>query len=205
MFNKELIVNYYSSKDFLSLIDHKDIKFKIYNKTKTSLYDEIGTRSNVEEIMIDNIGREAYCYLQHIINNYDSLAETNIFIQDDFNNHQFGAPDFFFKLEDNKDKPFYQFPSKYHTVPWVINRTVTNGFVSCVHDNRDLLIKEFTEQFQFNLIPEYVTETGAFFAVKKEMILKHSKEKYKQLMEWFLLDQPYNEIVMEHSWPIVFQ
>ena len=55
MFNKELIVNYYSSKDFLSLIDHKDIKFKIYNKTKTSLYDEIGTRSNVEEIMIDNI------------------------------------------------------------------------------------------------------------------------------------------------------
>lgn len=207
MFDTELIINYYNSKDFLPLIDNKNINFKIYNKTNISLHNEISTKNNVEEILISNLGREAYCYLYHIVNNYNNLAETNIFIQDDFNNHQFDVSDFFSKLECNKDKPFYQFPCKYHGYNSIINRTVLDGFVSRIHlgIDRDFYIKEFAEKFNFNLIVEYTTETGAFFMVKRETILKHSKEKYKQLMEWFLLDQPYNEQVVEHSWPLIFQ
>jgi hypothetical protein len=206
MHNIELVVNHYNSKEFIPLLDRSDIAFKIYNKSGSSLYDEIGTRSNVEEIIIDNVGREAFVYTKHIYENYDNLKDITIFIQDDFLHHQFNYSDFFNKLEENKQKPFYQFPCKYHEVNWRIFRDVENGIVKDVPvAGYELRIDKFAEQFGFNLPDKYTTETGAFLLISRDTIQRYDREKYKELMDWFLIDSFNHEILMEHAWVILFQ
>ena len=51
--------------------------FIVYNKGKNSDFDH----SHISRtISYPNVGRESHTYLQHIIDNYDNLADINVFL-----------------------------------------------------------------------------------------------------------------------------
>jgi hypothetical protein len=196
---KEIIINYYNSLDFIDIINciEPDFKITVYNKSSNI----IGDLDN--EILVENIGRESHTYLNHIINNYDNLSDITIFIQDDFCNHLFNFDYFNDKLNLNQTQDFYQFPCSWRIGYGIISRNIVNGYLDLFTLPNNNSIKEFSETFNINLPVEYTTETCAHFLVSKDRILKHSKEKYKKILEWVLSDER-NGYTMEHTWKLLF-
>jgi len=89
-----IITNLNIKKDHKKSIDiiisryNEDLKWTLltpFNKFNYILYNK-GTDDNFEKsklkkiIKLDNIGREGHTYLYHIINNYDELADINVFL-----------------------------------------------------------------------------------------------------------------------------
>jgi hypothetical protein len=71
-----VVARYNENLDWLKKIKKsKDLKITVYNKG----LDDI----DVPFIKIPNVGRESQTYLEHIINNYDNLADQTIFCQGD--------------------------------------------------------------------------------------------------------------------------
>jgi len=203
---KELVINYYNSLDFKDLLNEAKEEFNvnIINKSGVELKDLL---PNHKQIMSDNIGREGHTYLTHIINNYDNLADLTVFMQDDFYNHLFRLSYFFDKLNENIDKEFYQFPCSWRIGDGysTYRRSVIDGCVDLgfIFQPDPCSVKNFAEKFELNLPRHYASETCAFFFVKKERILRHSKEKYKNILDW-LLSFDGNGYTLEHAWTIVF-
>ena len=69
-----IIARYNENIDWL--IPFKDI-CTIYNKGSNI----VDNNNNFNIINLNNYGRESHTYLYHIINNYDTLTEYNIFFQ----------------------------------------------------------------------------------------------------------------------------
>ena len=201
---KDLVINYYDSLEFKDLLKEigDDFNVNIYNKSDVELID---LSSNYKQIISENIGREGHTYLTHIINNYDNLADLTIFMQDDFYNHLFRISYFKDKLNENIDKPFYQYPCSWRVGDGhsTISRTIINGFIDLFTMPNNYAVREFAENFNLHLPNEYTTETCAHFFVSKENILKHSKEKYINILEWLLSDER-NGFVLEHCWYLLF-
>jgi hypothetical protein len=62
------------NEDFFS---NNDIPIIVYNK---GINDNINIKKEYKIINLENVGRESHTYLYHIINNYDNLADTTIFL-----------------------------------------------------------------------------------------------------------------------------
>lgn len=200
---KSLIISYYNSLEFLDLISEikNDFNFFIYNKSSELLNN---LSINRIEIKCENIGREGYTYINHIINNYDNLNDINVFIQDDFYNHLFNLDHFLVNFSNNKHKEFYQFPcaSRSKDYPFVIRRTIINGCVDYGRGNVDGVLK-FSKEFDIPLPETYETEVCANFLISRDRIHRYSKEKYEKILEW-LKNDVNNEWTLEYSWKFLF-
>jgi hypothetical protein len=197
----DIIFNYYNSLEFKDVIDvlDSDVNVIVYNKSGIPL-------NNVpNEKMLENIGREGHTYLTHIINNYDSLSDITIFMQDDFYNHLFSKEYFINNLSNHRYDSFYQFPCSWRngqgSVPF--NRTILDGYLHLPPVSNNNAIKDFTIEFGLDLPNVYTTETCSHFLVSKELLLRHSKEKYEKILDWLLKDNS-NGFVLEHCWKILF-
>lgn len=72
--------NWFQFEELLPLL--ADYNVILYNKSSTPY-----TRNKITVKDVPNVGREAYTYLTHIIDNYDNLSEYTLFMQDDTYNH----------------------------------------------------------------------------------------------------------------------
>lgn len=200
---KSLIVSHYNSLEFLDLMSElkNDFNFFIYNKSNELLKN---LSINRIEIKCDNIGREGYTYINHIINNYENLNDVNVFIQDDFYNHLFNLNHFFANFSNNEHKEFYQFPcaSRSKDYPFTIRRTVVNGCIDFGRGNVDGIFK-FSKELGIPLPEIYETEVCANFLISKNRIHRYSKEKYEEILNWLKKDI-INEWTLEHSWKFLF-
>lgn len=201
--NVSIIVNYFNSKEFLDLTNAIDesVSILVYNKSNIPLTD---LKINHKEIISENIGREGHTYLTYIIDNYDTLSDINVFIQDDSYNHLFSVDYFKNNFEQNKHSDFYQFPCSWRggvkAMPF--SRTVIEGYLDLgLNNNND--IKKFCELFNVDLPSVYTTETCAHFLVSKNRILRHEKKFYKNVLEWLLSDE-LNGYTLEHTWKLLF-
>lgn len=74
-----IVAHYKEDLGWIETINHPNIK-SIHLYTKSDIvYD--GSNKKVVQKFLPNIGREAHTYLYHIIDNYDNLANFNIFLQ----------------------------------------------------------------------------------------------------------------------------
>ena len=198
---KELVFNYYNSNDFESIIPLLDesIKVTIFNKSGKRL----GNYTN--EIICENIGREGHTYLSHIIDNYNTLSDVTVFMQDDFLNHLFNYEYFINNFNNNINEMFYQFPCSWRIGDGVstLSRTVKNGYLDLFTMPNNFSIREFSEKFNINLPETYQTETCAHFMISKERVLRHPKKLYQDILEWLLSDER-NGYTLEHCWKILF-
>ncbi len=88
-----VVARYNENLDWLNLIP-KHFNIIIYNKGDTLT----NIKNNWKIIQLQNIGRESHTYLQHIINNYDTLADKTVFCQGDT---LFHSPNFIELLKNN--------------------------------------------------------------------------------------------------------
>tara|TARA_B100002019_G_C21250449_1_gene590837 strand:- start:69 stop:2060 length:1992 start_codon:yes stop_codon:yes gene_type:complete len=78
--SKEIVVARYSEQLNWILKVDSDIKIIVYNKGKNDLEPNILSRIN-ELRHLPNVGREGHTYLNHIVENYDKLADITFFTQ----------------------------------------------------------------------------------------------------------------------------
>lgn len=161
---KEIIIARY--KEDLNYISrfNDDIKITIYNKNKEENEDRY--------INLPNIGRESHTFLYHIVNNYDNLADINVFLQGD---------------------PFFHCREIIDVVNTKNEYYLING-ESMEEENNykySMVCKEVWDIFN----PEYIHpeslifSPGAQYMVTKDQILYHKKEVYKSLLDFHSLEK----------------
>jgi len=86
---KRLVVaKYHENIDWTSPAKSEGVDVIVYDKSNPSIIDpqeSVNLSKNL--IQIPNIGRESHTYLAHIVRNYDSLYDIEIFSQGDVSDH----------------------------------------------------------------------------------------------------------------------
>jgi len=191
-----VVARYNENLDWINNLN-KDINIFIYNK---------GEKINsIENTSLPNIGREAHTYLTHIVNNYDNLDDILIFSQ--------GNPDHIKNLDDfNLDDNF----KGYKTFVEYYAKMIEGEPISQKHSPNSYWMafkfkSEITPSVIYNFvynkqIPLCWVAVCAIFAVDKNTILKHTKEKYQYLLNLFTRnDSDWMAYVIEYTWTLLFK
>lgn len=208
----EIIVAYYNSLAFTEILP------LFYENTSTStivkIYDKSENQENnfqelqypkIERIPRENRGREGETYLSHMIDNYDSLAEYNLFIQDDTDNHITNIYHFIkntqFVVRDKH--PFFSYPCSWKKGGNPYRRTILHGQSDLHTFPSPDAILQASIRFRLPLPIQYETDICAFFIVSREKIRTKPVAFYRELREWLLSDDA-NGFVLEHIWQLIF-
>lgn len=201
----DLVIAHYNSSEYENTLDH----FRLPELSKIIVYDKSNILPEKEGIVIkrlENIGREAETYLYHIIENYDSLEEYTVFIQDDTDNHIPNISVFINQLKNtlNSKNPVFQFPCSWRKGGAPGQRSVVNGYVDLhTFSSRDGIAKA-TKELGIYLPEYYTTELCAFFMVHRDKIRERPLEFYKKLRTWLLAHWGHG-FELEHMWHIIFR
>lgn len=190
----DIVVAHHGSRDFELLVP-------LVPEARFVVYDKSG-RYPGECIRVPNVGREGSVYLTHIIDNYDSLADRTLFIQDDVMKHRTNLLSFVAEvLSDSSD--FRQYPCTWNALGPVYTRTIVGGLCDLPELGRPDLIKVACDELHIDLPQEYTTETCAFFSASREMIRARGKDFYAAIRDWASRSDSH-EVGLEHMWAIIF-
>ena len=181
----------------------------------------IYNKSSIESpsmISLPNVGREAHTYLHHIIQNYDTLASVNIFLQGKISDH---------KYTENIDDIANYLGISARSCGFSQNFHSTKIGVD-VHSDPDFNIRmidklitqygispssvakiQFSDWFTQYIDPVYpdplIWYGNAIFAVSKDRIHSRSKEFYKTLLSQLSIEtSPIEAHFLERSWYYIF-
>lgn len=185
MFSYKIIVSRYNeSIDWLNSEINNCI---IYNKG-----EKLGINN---EIMCKNVGRESETYLQYIINNYPNFPDIVVFTQANITDHRNGGINYLLNIKEESHKLnlFKSYPLIFHlnkihpnkrcwdedwnleNNKWYLDKNYKN--------NKPILFKTWFQRHINNIYPNpIIIYPNGIFAVRKELILKHSLEYYKSLI-----------------------
>jgi hypothetical protein len=189
----------------------------IYNKLNDLSNHESYRINDKRNIDLFNIGREAHTYIWHIVNNYENLYDIEIFAQGRIDD-TISVDNFWESIENISEDNFSGYMEfspcvKHIAFDVAYWDEVKSIYPESIHvgyygDSE----KEFFHRI-YEKIPEnkyYTTRAHAIFAVSKELILRHPKEKYIKLLESCnpttrsseeIISFPYK---MEHFWNLLF-
>lgn len=165
------------------------------------VYDKSG-ESNPEYIPLENIGREAHTYLHHIINNYDNLDDIMIFSQGYPFDH---CPTFIEDLDEYLSASEKQNYKSFCKFPFTIQDNYEVCFEAFHKTDPRPIFKDFLEKIFHK--KDFGIVTGHFcalFALKKQVILKYSKEFYIYLSNLNITFE-YGPWLMERVWCPIFE
>jgi hypothetical protein len=172
-----------------------------------TLSEIIAKYSNVQRIPRENKGREGETYLSHIIDNYDSLAEYTMFIQDDTDQH-LPRYDYFIQntnITMQHKQPFYSYQCSWRKGYNPFYRMFLNGIPEPglqTLSSQDAVLQA-TLLLNVPLPTIYITDICAFFIVSRDRIRARPVTFYQDLREWLLADEA-NGFVLEHIWQLIF-
>lgn len=162
------------------------------------------SKNGVPDGSIPNRGREASSYLEYIIKNYNSLTDISIFIHGHRNSWHNSDID---KYLNNKNI----FPVDYYNINLISSprnkeklQFVPKENYYFLEKNKYIIEKEINQKIN---ISEIQFRPAACFYVKKNVILKHSIEVYKNLFNWIMTTDESSMIssrVFEYCWHIIF-
>jgi len=205
--NKSLIISRYN-EDLGWLNKHKDFEITVYNKGYKLSEDK-----NFKVLNLENVGRESHTWLYHIVKNYNSLNDINIFLQgkiDDLNCMAYKNPNDYLK-KINKygfSASRYGLLGPFHW-DWNVNinkdKRYKEQWQNFEISRSKIGFRNFSKQL-FPEIPLFVaTSYSGCFAVKREIIRQHDITFYKKLLE--ILGKNKNPIeghYMERLWCYIF-
>jgi hypothetical protein len=197
----DIIVAHYNSRDFEKFLTP-------FLEHRITIYDKSGEYENDKfpnVTRLENVGRESETYLRHIIDNYDTLADYTMFIQDDTDNHIQYAYQFFYKTQDvvNSNTPFYQYETMWSKNNIIAKRLIHDGYLNLHTLPSQTSIRDFCKQFGVHLPKSYTTELCAYFIATRATIQARPKAFYEAVRAW-LLENPKRGFVMEHVWKLIF-
>lgn len=204
---KFIIARYNENIDWLYKCKKNTI---IYNKGK----DDLNVSFNIEKL--PNIGRESHTYIHYIIKNYHNLPDIVVFSQGSIYDHyiydSMGSSFYdLIKLKndaavngisqnwtDKYDIAYYDFKIK--------DCTSAKG-LTYVNSDSGYKFGEWFENFLQIKYPEekFKIYIAGIFAVKKENILKHSINYYKNIIDCLQTQHPESGHFMERSWYYIFK
>lgn len=208
--NHIVIARYNEDLSWVKNLSSKDIQIFIYNKGR-EIDDNFSNNTTV--IDLENIGREAHTYLQHIIENYDSLPEKIIFTQ--------AHPDDHVSL--NFKSEFLEFLNteeqfKYFSINTLEMKILPDGVEESGNLNGSYWKNKHSlgsccVTIPISIIPnienkKWIFGTGAIFGVSKKCILGNSKEFYERCLD--LLTKSNDPMVspeahaFERAWYLIF-
>lgn len=212
----ELVVSYYNESLDWTLPYHRNVM--IYNKGPflSPSFDSFRFK---RVIRTPNVGREAYVYLYHIIDNYDNLADLTLFFQADaYESHKsnvLASPLEYIKRY--KETPWVPVISRwYHTRGnnvWgrirrpgepleELHATVDEVAIDKTRSARGTLA-EFWEDIFHNHHPEFIQVSySSNLGVTREAIHRHSREWYEYILSSYLSDHsnPEEATYLEFLW-----
>ena len=202
-----IISRYNENLDWIKEIN-KEFDITVYNKGKKI---EIEDKYNLIEIK--NVGRESHTWLYHIYENYENIAENNIFLQGRLDDlgcmaHK-DISKYLSKLNKNGfNASRLSLLSPFH---WRDNLTIERD-IKYKNDwdenkiSRNILgFRKYSKQF-FPNIPIFVpTSYGGCFAVTRDAIHKHPKDFYFELFNTVNKHQhPIEAHYLERLWCYMF-
>jgi len=174
--------------------------FTIYNKGR----DDIPRWLKPDSVRLGNFGREAHSYIYHIVENYDDLEDIMIFSQGDFRPHlKIPVEDFLTMSLDIQDRGFStNLINMSHSVGSNERNFRLDWHGSKLETKRHYCLGEWWEQtVGEGWIRSKSVFWGAIFSVKKEFILRRSRESYQrilQTLDWS--ENPMEAHFCERAW-----
>ena len=212
-----LLVNYRMTSSILVISRYnEDIEWvrKYDNKIIYNKGDRTTIVEDMQSYVIDipNIGREAHTFLYYIIEHYDNLPDIVVFSQGRYDDHSFMSSYIFDSLfildEDGYSKNLMETREWEHSASTYEFR-ITNWKGSIVPTVRNENYGQWYERVFNKPFPIEQTNmyAGAFFSVTSNIIRKHQKEYYINIMENGDLKEssaPEAAHFMERSWSKMF-
>lgn len=195
-------------------------KYMVYNKGSNEDFEK---KNVYKTINLPNLGREAHTYLYHIINNYDNLADINVFLPGsvDTNHKMFKKEMYATKIIDYIEKyknavflsfgkpknnnileEFYDFKMDEYVSTTVENKNINNETILRKSKYRPYH-KWFNNNFGDISVPYFIYH--GIFSVNKQDILSKPKKYYENLLK--LVDDhsnPEDGHFFERSWAAIF-
>jgi hypothetical protein len=176
----KLITSVYKDEDklnkWIGTIQNAKIDYIVYRKNDTLKEGECN-KINENSMEIPNIGRCDYAFLYHIVENYDTLAETNIFVKCNWyeNNIKFWE-----LLARCSQYDYMQVGTHIDVVDW---NDFNEGDGLC--ENKSMWLKEiFPNNYEnLGMIPGW--GHGPTFAVSRGLIHRHEKSVYEKMLNKF--------------------
>lgn len=182
-----IVARYREDVSWLDLIKNEKDVF-IYNKNTQLDHDEYNIKPSYVDVDgvklcdLPNIGRESHTYLYHIVNNYDNLADVNIFLQGRPFDHCPHILNDIKQLPENVSyKPFSRYANQNRQDFLNIHNSPDVG-VNFFYGTHYTLYKEL---FGKELPDKYAVGIHGMFAVSRELILQNSKDVYVKCLEKF--------------------
>jgi hypothetical protein len=179
----------------------------IYNK---------GAKLNIDnEIILKNVGRESHTYLNYIISNYENLPNIILFSQARISDHiKQNEIELFKELIEEakiygKSMPLYSYNTVYKEEfnTWGPDWNFRNCHV--INKPYSITKISFKDWFINNIKKNYPDPIHLYcngiFAVRRDLILKNSKDFYKKLIKQcdYHID-PIEGHFFERSWYYIF-
>jgi len=189
---------------------------KIYNKGEMETFVNGYHFKEIENL--PNVGRESHTYLHFILSHYDRLPEVVMFTQGCIKDH-FGSNNIFILKQMMEDA--WRFGKSRATVEYVPSGEHVGSFDADFNfdalsqkwfhedryfQDRRLLFFEWLREYIGcdYTVPFYVYRNG-IFAVRRNVILKRSKEFYLRLLEQCAHhNDPVEGHFLERSWHYIF-
>ena len=217
---KHIIVTRFNEENLLEellkdLINKENTNIFIYNKGKKNIIipDNI---TNIEVINIDNIGWDAYGFIDHVIKNYDNLPEYiyNIHASSTYLQHKC----YTFKdiLNKNTDNVFYyggecgNTPNDFSLLNWSATTDINKSDGEYVTASVYPLDKWL--ESKIGKIPNYAKSGDKYikvnyygmFLVHKSRILRYPKSFYENLLNEISVWQSEVNHYLERSWFVFY-
>jgi|688.fasta_scaffold19674_7 hypothetical protein len=182
--NNQLIIARYNEDLFWLNEWQSQFDIVVYNKGKDDL------KQDYKIINLPNIGREAHTYLYHIVNNYDTLAENNIFLQGNIkdlgpNVYQ----DLNCYLNEIKEKGYsangvyYTCGNYYKNIDFLADPLYKDQVLSKHFRLSDITFKDYILK-HFKVLPVcMIYSMKGCFGVSKKNIQSRPKEFYLNLLD----------------------
>lgn len=157
--------------------------------------EEVQAANVDNEVLVDNVGREAGHYLQYIISNYGNLPDAVVFLQAEpwwhFSQNIESCMELFW------GSPRFEFPicyvgQKYNEIGLPIDKFSLKETI-------------FKKAWGEEKIPKSIRMAiGAQFYVKKEVILKRPISHYQSILDCHSMDGVSLAHILEPHWASVF-
>lgn len=172
----------------------------VYNKGKDDLPADIRSKS----IRMGNLGRDAHSYIYHIVENYENLEDIIMFCQGDFSDHIDASPNQLFEIFLDVEE--HGFSSRLLELEKTKGNNDRNFSLewhgSKLNSKKKYNLGEWWEQTTGEgWIRSRSVFWGSILSVKKEFILKRSKDSYESILN--TLDCAANTLechFIERSW-----
>lgn len=176
---------------------------------KCAPLDQVISKVFLDVKQLPNVGRESHSYLDFVLSNYDDLPDEVVFSQARINDHEgykTGGSDILVRLGDEartfgKSLNFSPPCTKriFH-IGFDLRRCFPNLTSQGENTLSKWMVKYFGEYSELNMIYWY-----GIFAVRKDLILKRSKESYQTLISTVNYSiNPLEGFYFERTWALVF-